>query len=55
LINASEWNVVETAEGLVVSSVAERAATFLDIATGFRGTATRLGDEIAVSLAAEPA
>ncbi|MDT5188999.1 MAG: hypothetical protein QOI28_1250, partial [Mycobacterium sp.] len=25
------------------------------IATGFRGTATRLGDEIAVSLAAEPA
>jgi hypothetical protein len=55
LINASEWNVVETADGLVVSSVAERAATFLDIATGFRGTATRLGDEIAVSLAAEPA
>jgi hypothetical protein len=55
LINADEWNVVETADGLVVSNVAQRAATFLDIVTGFRGTATHLGDEIAVSLTAEPA
>jgi hypothetical protein len=55
LVNAVEWNVVGTADGLVVSGVADRAATFLNIVTGFHGTATRLGDEIAVNLAAEPA
>jgi hypothetical protein len=54
-VNADEWNVVETDDGLVVSGVADRAATFRDVVTGFRGTATRLGDEIAVNLAAEPA
>lgn len=49
LVNAAEWNVSATDRGLVVSTAAERATTFCEVATGFRGTATRIGDEIAVA------
>lgn len=53
LVNAAEWDVAETAEGLVVSGVADRATEFRGVVTGFRGTAQRLGGEFAVSFAAE--
>lgn len=53
LVNAREWDVTATGQGLVVSSVSERATTFRDVATGFDGTATRIGDDIVVN--GEPA
>jgi hypothetical protein len=49
LLNAREWDVAATERGLLVSGVAPRATTFRDVATGFRGTAVRIEDEIAVS------
>jgi hypothetical protein len=55
LVNAEEWDIVESANGLLVSSVATRATDFRKIATGFNGATTRLGDEIAVTFAPGPA
>jgi hypothetical protein len=49
LVNTKEWDVTATEQGLVVSSVAKRATAFRDVATGFRGTATRVDDDIAVN------
>lgn len=49
LINAREWDVTATDRGLVVTNIAARATTFREVPSGFRGTATRIGDDIAVS------
>jgi hypothetical protein len=48
LVNAKEWHVDSTEHGLVVSNIADRATRFQAVATGFRGTVTPVGDEIAV-------
>lgn len=48
LVNGREWDVSATEQGLLVSNVAERATEFRAIPAGFRGTATPVGDEIAV-------
>jgi hypothetical protein len=48
LVNAKEWNVTSTEHGLVVSNAVTRATEFRDIPSGFRGTATPVGDEVAV-------
>ncbi len=53
LVNAHEWDVTATDRGLLVSSIGPRATDFREVPSGFRGTATRVGDEIAV--AGEPA
>lgn len=47
-VNAKEWDVTSAEAGLVVSNIAERATTFRKIASGFRGTVTAVGDELAV-------
>jgi hypothetical protein len=48
LVNAQEWDVAATDDGLLVSNIVERATTFRATPTGFRGTATPIGNEIAV-------
>jgi hypothetical protein len=48
LVNGDEWDVAATERGLLVSNAAERATEFRDVATGFHGTALRIGDEIVV-------
>lgn len=50
LLDAAEWRVTDTAHGLAISNVAERAAQFRNIDTGFSGTARRDGSEVAVSI-----
>jgi hypothetical protein len=55
LVNAEEWDVNGTANGLLVSSVAARATDFCDVATGFDGATERFGDDIAVTFTPGPA
>jgi hypothetical protein len=55
LVNAKEWDVADSANGLVVSSVATRATDFREIVTGFDGTTTHFGADIAVTFTARPA
>lgn len=49
LVNGREWDVTSTERGLVVSNIAQRATNFLEVTTGFRGTATRVDDDIVVA------
>jgi hypothetical protein len=49
LVNAKEWDVSTTEQGLAVSGVAERATAFRGVITGFRGTATRVDDDIVLN------
>ncbi len=48
LVNAEEWDVAATDRGLVVSNARNRATEFHQIATGFHGTVTTVGSEVAV-------
>jgi hypothetical protein len=51
LVNANEWDVAPTPDGLTISSIAPRATQFRDIATGFTGRVDRIDDALSLHLA----
>jgi hypothetical protein len=53
LVNAREWDVTNSPDGLTVSNIVPRATEFKGIPTGFNGRVQRVDDTLAVRFALE--